>query len=41
MNTVALMSYPIVDRVLPLSKAQEAHEIIEKGEQFGKIILKP
>jgi NADPH2:quinone reductase len=32
---------PVVDRVLPLSKAQEAHEILEKGEQFGKIVLNP
>jgi NADPH:quinone reductase-like Zn-dependent oxidoreductase len=32
---------PIVDRVLPLSQAQEAHEILEKGEQFGKIVLNP
>ena len=32
---------PIVDRVLPLSKAQEAHEILENGEQFGKLVLKP
>ncbi|GAG05311.1 unnamed protein product, partial [marine sediment metagenome] len=32
---------PIVDTVLPLSKAKEAHERLEKGEQFGKIVLKP
>jgi NADPH2:quinone reductase len=32
---------PIVDRALPLSKAQEAHEILEKGEQFGKLVLTP
>lgn len=32
---------PVVDRVLPLSKAQSAHEILEKGEQFGKIVLNP
>lgn len=32
---------PTVDRVLPLSKAQEAHEILEKGEQMGKLVLKP
>ena len=32
---------PVVDRVLPLSKAQDAHEILEKGEQMGKIVLKP
>ncbi len=32
---------PVVDRVFPLSKAQEAHEILEKGEQFGKLVLNP
>lgn len=32
---------PIVDRILPLSKASEAHELLEHGEQFGKIILRP
>ncbi len=32
---------PIVDRVLPLSRAKNAHEALEKGEQFGKIVLKP
>jgi NADPH2:quinone reductase len=31
---------PTVDRILPLSKAQEAHEILEKGEQMGKLVLK-
>ncbi len=32
---------PTVDRILPLSKAQEAHEILERGEQMGKLVLKP
>ncbi|MFW9835832.1 MAG: zinc-binding dehydrogenase, partial [Candidatus Thorarchaeota archaeon] len=32
---------PVVDRILPLSKAKEAHEILEKGEQFGKLVLNP
>jgi NADPH2:quinone reductase len=32
---------PVVDRVLPLSSAKEAHEILERGEQFGKIVLTP
>ena len=32
---------PIIDRILPLSKAQEAHEILEKGEQMGKLVLQP
>jgi len=31
---------PTVDRILPLSKAQEAHGVLEKGEQMGKIVLK-
>ena len=32
---------PVVDRILPLSKAQEAHEILEQGSQMGKLVLKP
>ncbi|MFW9907991.1 MAG: zinc-binding dehydrogenase [Candidatus Thorarchaeota archaeon] len=32
---------PIVDRVFPLSKAAEAHRVLERGEQFGKLILRP
>ncbi len=32
---------PVVDRVLPLSKAKKAHEILERGEQFDKLVLKP
>ena len=32
---------PIVDTVLPLPKAKVAHERLEKGEQFGKIVLEP
>ena len=31
----------IVDRVLPLSEARQAHELMESRAQFGKIILKP
>ena len=31
----------VVDRVLPLSEARQAHELIEDRAQFGKIILKP
>ena len=31
---------PIVDRVYPLSEAAAAHERMENGEQFGKIILR-
>ncbi len=30
---------PIIDVVLPLERAREAHARLEKGEQFGKIVL--
>lgn len=30
---------PVVDRVLPIERFREAHEALEKGEQFGKIVL--
>jgi zinc-binding alcohol dehydrogenase/oxidoreductase len=30
---------PIVDEVFPLSEARAAHERLEAGEQFGKIVL--
>ena len=29
----------VVDRVLPLSEARQAHELIEERAQFGKIVL--
>ena len=29
----------VVDRVLPLSEARQAHELIENRAQFGKIVL--
>jgi len=32
---------PVVDRVMPLDDAREAHERLEAGEQFGKIVLVP
>ncbi|MGY5875376.1 MAG: zinc-binding dehydrogenase [Candidatus Thorarchaeota archaeon] len=32
---------PIVDRTFPLSEAKEAHELLERGEQFGKLVLIP
>jgi NADPH:quinone reductase-like Zn-dependent oxidoreductase len=32
---------PIVDRVMPLSAIREAHLALERGEQFGKIVLTP
>ena len=31
---------PIVDRVLSLDQAEEAHALIERGEPFGKVVLK-
>jgi NADPH:quinone reductase-like Zn-dependent oxidoreductase len=30
---------PVVDRVLPLSEAQQAHRVLEAREAFGKIVL--
>jgi NADPH:quinone reductase-like Zn-dependent oxidoreductase len=32
---------PVIDRVLPLSQAALGHELIEKREVFGKIVLTP
>jgi NADPH2:quinone reductase len=32
---------PAVSTRLPLSSAREAHEMLEKGESLGKIVLKP
>ncbi len=31
---------PVIDRVMSLDECRQAHEILEAGEQFGKIILK-
>jgi NADPH:quinone reductase-like Zn-dependent oxidoreductase len=31
---------PIVDRVFPLAEARAAHEYLESGGQFGKVVLK-
>ena len=30
---------PVVDRVFPLSEARAAHEYLEAGKQFGKVVL--
>jgi NADPH:quinone reductase-like Zn-dependent oxidoreductase len=30
---------PVIDVVLPLERAQEAHARLAKGEQFGKIVM--
>lgn len=32
---------PVVDRVMPLNQGRAAHEILERGEQFGKVVLLP
>ncbi|HET7322197.1 MAG TPA: zinc-binding dehydrogenase [Longimicrobiaceae bacterium] len=32
---------PVIDSVLPLEKAREAHERLEAGDHFGKIVLTP
>ena len=32
---------PVVDRVMPLSEGKRAFAILERGEQFGKIVLAP
>jgi len=32
---------PVVDRVMPLSEGKAAFEALERGEQFGKIVLVP
>jgi putative PIG3 family NAD(P)H quinone oxidoreductase len=31
---------PIVDRVLPLAEAAEAHRLVERSEHFGKVVLR-
>jgi NADPH:quinone reductase-like Zn-dependent oxidoreductase len=33
--------HPVIDRVLPLSQAADAHRLLEERAQFGKIVLKP
>ena len=30
---------PSVDRVLPLSEAQAAHDVLQQSSHFGKVIL--
>jgi NADPH:quinone reductase-like Zn-dependent oxidoreductase len=32
---------PVIGAVLPLEKAAEAHQLLESGSVFGKIILTP
>ncbi len=31
---------PVIDRVLPLEEAQQAHELVQSSEHFGKVILR-
>jgi NADPH:quinone reductase-like Zn-dependent oxidoreductase len=33
--------HPVVDRTFPLQEAQKAHEYLENGNQFGKVVLCP
>lgn len=33
--------HPVVDRVLPLSEARKAHELLADRKQFGKVVLTP
>ena len=30
---------PVVDRVLPIARIAEGHQILEKREAFGKVVL--
>ena len=32
---------PVIDRVMPLSEGKKAYQIMEAGQQFGKIVLTP
>jgi NADPH:quinone reductase-like Zn-dependent oxidoreductase len=32
---------PVIDRVMPLAEGKEAYGALERGEQFGKIVLRP
>jgi NADPH:quinone reductase-like Zn-dependent oxidoreductase len=31
----------VIDRVMPLAQCARAHELLERREQFGKIVLNP
>ena len=30
---------PVVDRIFPLAECRLAHEYLESGQQFGKVVL--
>jgi NADPH:quinone reductase-like Zn-dependent oxidoreductase len=32
---------PVIHSVMPLDEARKAHEMLEAGEVFGKIVLVP
>jgi NADPH:quinone reductase-like Zn-dependent oxidoreductase len=32
---------PVIDRVYPLAEIRQAHERLERKEQFGKIVVTP
>jgi zinc-binding alcohol dehydrogenase/oxidoreductase len=38
-DLVAAGATPVIDRIFPLAEARAAHERLESGEQFGKILL--
>jgi len=40
LETYAKGLRPVVDRVFPLEQAADAHARLERGEQFGKIVLR-
>jgi NADPH:quinone reductase-like Zn-dependent oxidoreductase len=31
---------PVVDRVLPFTSIRQAHEALERGDTFGKVVVK-
>ena len=37
-DLVAAGAKPVIDKVFPLAEARAAHERLEAGEQFGKIL---